>query len=108
VNAIIRIALMFFLIQSLVVLGVMVKALLLAPPELPVLGRESTHDILIRSFAAVIGLLPRGFRSSARGRARRFLGKSLVPFSPRHPPSKPCQTPRVKDMHPSLRMRVPR
>jgi hypothetical protein len=66
VNIIIRITLVFVLIQFLVVLGAMVVALLLARPELPLLGRESNHEALIRRFAGVIGLLPRGFRSAAR------------------------------------------
>ena len=75
-NIVIRIALVFVLIQFLVLLTAMTVALLLARPELPLLGRESNHEAMIRRFAAVVGLLPRGFRSAFR--LMRVLRRKLV------------------------------
>jgi hypothetical protein len=68
-------ALMFFLIQFLVVLTIMVVALLLARPDLPLLGRETGPEALLRSFAFVLGL-PR--RACARvGRLARLIRSKL-------------------------------
>jgi hypothetical protein len=66
VNVILRIALCFFLIQFLVTLTVMVVAMLLARPEVPLLGDESRHKAFIRSLAFVFGLPRRGLRSTVR------------------------------------------
>jgi hypothetical protein len=63
---IIRIALMFFFIQFLVVLTIVIAALLLARPEAPVWGREPGHDALRRSFAFAIHLPSRLLRSLLR------------------------------------------
>ena len=52
---IIQIALMFFLIQFLVVLAIMIVALLLARPEIPVWGCETGHDALQRSLIHLPG-----------------------------------------------------
>ena len=60
---VIRIALMFFFIQFLVVLAIMIVALLLARPEIPVWGRETGQDALRRSFEFVIHLPGRVLRS---------------------------------------------
>jgi len=60
---IIQIALIFFLVQFLVVLAIMIVALLLARPEIPVWGRETGHDALQRSFKYVIHLPGRVLRS---------------------------------------------
>lgn len=62
-EAIIRIALMFFFIQFLVVMTMMTVALLLARPEVPVLGRESGLGAISRSFAFVIHLPAQVLRS---------------------------------------------
>jgi hypothetical protein len=65
-EVIIRIALMFFFIQFLVVMTIMTVALLLARPEVPMLGREPGHNALRRSFALVIHLPSRVLRSVVR------------------------------------------
>jgi uncharacterized membrane protein (UPF0182 family) len=65
-EVIIRIALMFFFIQFLVVMTIMIGALLLVRPEVPVWGREPGHDALRRSLAFVIHLPSRVLRSAAR------------------------------------------
>ena len=65
-EVIIRIALMFFFIQFLVVMTIMIVALLLARSEVPALGREPGHEALSRSFAFVIHLPSRVFRSLVR------------------------------------------
>ncbi|MGA3328580.1 MAG: hypothetical protein ABSF45_29375 [Terriglobia bacterium] len=65
-EVIIRIALMFFFIQFLVVMTIMIVALLLARPEIPLWGREPGHDALRRGFAFVIHLPIRVFRSAER------------------------------------------
>ena len=62
----IRIALMFFFIQFLVVVTIMTVALLLARPEVPVLGRESCLAVLKRWVAPALHLPSRGFRSIVR------------------------------------------
>ena len=67
---IIQIALMFFFIQFLVVLTIMIVALLLARPEIPVWGREHGHDALRRSFAFVIHLPRRVLHSLCASRIR--------------------------------------
>lgn len=73
-EVIIRIALMFFFIQFLVVITIMTVALLLARPEVPVLGRESGLGAISRSFAFVIHLPNQVFRSVGRLiHLRRFL-----------------------------------
>ena len=65
-DVIIRIALMFFFIQFLVIVSIMVVALLLARPEVPVLGREPGPQALRRSFEFAVNL---------PGRAARTLGR---------------------------------
>ena len=50
-EVVIRIALMFFFIQFLVVMTMMAVTLLLARPEGPFLGRESGREAIRRSFA---------------------------------------------------------
>jgi hypothetical protein len=65
VNLIIRIALMFFLIQFLVVLTIMVVALLVARPEAP----------LLRSLAFLISLPGRALRVVVR--LARFVRSKL-------------------------------
>ena len=68
-EVVIRVALMFFLVQFLVVLTIMIVALLLARPEVPMCGRESGQDALRRIFAFIIHLPSRIVRSLVR-RAR--------------------------------------
>jgi uncharacterized membrane protein (UPF0182 family) len=63
---IIRIALMFFFIQFLVVMAIMTVALLLARPEVPLLGRQTGREALRRNFALVIHLPRRVLHSAAR------------------------------------------
>ncbi|MGD1101824.1 MAG: hypothetical protein ABSA59_07120 [Terriglobia bacterium] len=65
-EVIIRIALMFFFIQFLVVMTIMIVALLLARSEVPALGREPGHEALSRSFAFVIHLPSRVLGSVVR------------------------------------------
>jgi uncharacterized membrane protein (UPF0182 family) len=65
-EVIIRIALMFFFIQFLVVMTIMTVALLLARPEIPVWGHEPGHDALRRGFALVIHLPNRVLHSVMR------------------------------------------
>ncbi|MGA3165801.1 MAG: hypothetical protein ABSF14_06745 [Terriglobia bacterium] len=65
-NFIIQIALTFFLIQFLVVLTIMVVALLIAQPEVPLLGLGSGREALARSFTFVVGLPGRMLRAAAR------------------------------------------
>jgi hypothetical protein len=65
-EVIIRIALIFFFIQFLVVMTIMTVALLLARPEVPALGREIRHQAISRSYAFVIHLPSRVYRSVAR------------------------------------------
>jgi hypothetical protein len=65
-EVIIRIALMFFFIQFLVVVTIMSVALLVARPEVPVFGRHSGQDALGRSWAFFIHLPSRTFRSMGR------------------------------------------
>jgi hypothetical protein len=60
VDVIVRIALVFFLIQFLVILTVMLVALLRAQPEVPLLDRESTQQALRQSLAVIVGLPGRG------------------------------------------------
>jgi hypothetical protein len=77
VELIIRIALMFFLIQFLVVFTIMVAALLLARPEAPLLGRETGREALLRALAFLISLPGRALRVVVRParfvRAKLFL-----------------------------------
>ena len=65
-NMIIRIALMIFLIQYLVILTVLVATLMTARPEVPILGRESGHEALVRSFVLVSTLPRRTTQFAAR------------------------------------------
>ena len=58
-ETVIRVVLMFFLIQFLVVLTLLIVALLLARPEVPLWDRKLGHDPLRRSFTSVIHLLSR-------------------------------------------------
>jgi hypothetical protein len=63
---VIRIALMFFFIQFLVVVTIMSVALLLARLEVPVLGRMAGRGVISRSFAFVIHLPCQVFRFMLR------------------------------------------
>jgi hypothetical protein len=63
---VIRIALIFFFVQLLVVLMIMIAALLLARPEVPVWGREPGHQALRRSLVFVTHLPSRVVRSLAQ------------------------------------------
>jgi hypothetical protein len=65
-EVIIRIALMFFFIQFLVVVSIMIVALLVAQLEAPVLGHGFGQDALRRSFGMAIHLPGRAFRSVVR------------------------------------------
>ena len=65
-EVIIRIALMFFFIQFLVVVTIMVVALLLARPEVPVFGCETGRVGLKRSYAFIIHLPSRLLHSVVR------------------------------------------
>jgi hypothetical protein len=62
----IRILLMFFFIQFLVVVAIMTVALLLAMPEVPMWGSEPGTAWLRRSIALAFHLPIRGFRSLVR------------------------------------------
>ncbi|MFZ0962658.1 MAG: hypothetical protein WAO35_17450 [Terriglobia bacterium] len=64
-KVVIRVVLMFFFIQFVVVMTIMVLALLLARPEVPALSR-GTGNAWRRSFAFVIHLPKRILRSVAR------------------------------------------
>jgi hypothetical protein len=77
-GVVIRIALMFFLIEFLVVLTIMVVALLLARPVVPLLGRESGPQAILRSLAFVLSLPRGGFARVSR--MGRFLRAKL--FTP--------------------------
>jgi hypothetical protein len=63
---VIRIALMFFFIQFLVVVTIMTAVLLLARPVVPVLGCEPGRAVFMRWVAFAIHLPSRGFRSVVR------------------------------------------
>ena len=63
---VIRIALMLFFIQFLVVTTIMTVALLLARPEVPVLGSEAGRGAISRSFVFVIHLPSQILRSVVR------------------------------------------
>jgi hypothetical protein len=76
-DVIVHIALVFFLIQFLVILTVMVVALLRAQPEVPLLDWETTQQALKQSLAAIVGLPPRGFWLAVR--LARFLRMRLRP-----------------------------
>lgn len=77
-GVVIRIVLMFFLIEFLVVLTIMVVALLLTRPKVPLLGRESGPQAILRSLAFVLSLPRRGFGRASR--LGRFLRSKL--FTP--------------------------
>ena len=69
-----RIALMLFFIQFLVVTTIMIVALVLARPEVLVLGRESGLGAISRCIAFAIHLPSQIFRSVVRlMHFRRFL-----------------------------------
>jgi len=63
---IIRIALVFFVIQFMVVMTIMIAALLLARVEVPILGGGAGHPALTHSFAYVIHLPSRILHSVVR------------------------------------------
>ena len=63
---VIRIALMFFFIQFLVVVTVMTVALLLAMPEVPIWGSELGPAWLKRFVVRALHFPGRGFRSVVR------------------------------------------
>jgi len=75
VNIILGILFLFFLIQFSMILTVMVVALLLAGPEVPLLGRESKHRALAQRLASVIALLRRRFWSAVS--VAGFVGMNL-------------------------------
>ena len=70
-EAVIQIALMFFFVQFLVVSTLMTVALLLARPEVPVLGRKQGSGTVRRSFIYVTHL-PSGICCSAVRLMRRL------------------------------------
>jgi len=63
---VIRIALMFFFIQFLVLMTIMTVTLLMARPGVPVWRHEPSRAVLMRSVAFAIHLPGRGFRSVVR------------------------------------------
>jgi hypothetical protein len=65
-EVVIRVALMFFLIQFLVVLTIMIVALLLARPEVPLWGRESWQGAPSRGLALIIHVPSRVVRFLVR------------------------------------------
>ena len=65
-EVVIRIALLFFFIQFVVVMTIMSVALLLARPEMQLLDGEPGHNGLRRTFAIVTHLPSRALRSAAR------------------------------------------
>jgi hypothetical protein len=65
-EVIIRIALMFFFIQFLVVMTIMTVAILSARPAVPVLGREPGQEAVRRSLQFVTRLPNRVLRSAIR------------------------------------------
>ena len=77
-GVVLQIALAFFLIQFLVVLTIMVVALLLARPDVPLLGRETGSEAILRSLAFV-GAVPRRTYGSV-SRLARLVGSKL--FTP--------------------------
>jgi len=81
VDVIIRIVLTFLLIQTLVVIAIMIVALLVARPEVPLLGRELRSQVLTRSLHFLTRLLSRGFRLAAR-LARFVRTKLFLPVYP--------------------------
>jgi hypothetical protein len=62
-EVIIRMVLMFFFIQFVVVMTIMTVALLLARPEVPALGSELRYGALKRRFAGAVHF-PRRIRRS--------------------------------------------
>ena len=80
-DVIIRIVLTFLLIQTLVVIAIMIVALLVARPEVPLLGRELRSQVLTRSLHFLTRLLSRGFRLAAR-LARFVRTKLFLPVYP--------------------------
>jgi hypothetical protein len=65
-EAIVRVALMLFFVQFVVVMGIMIVALLMARPYVATLGRESGYNTLRRSCGFVIRLPSRVLRSASR------------------------------------------
>lgn len=65
-EVVIRIALMFFFVQFLVITTVMVIALLSARPEVPTLGRVACQDALKRILRYTLHIPSRIFRSLLR------------------------------------------
>lgn len=65
-QVVIRIALIFFLIQFVVVLTLLIVALLLTRPEVPLWGRKPGRDAFRRSLRFVVHLPKRALRSLAR------------------------------------------
>ena len=80
-DVIIRIVLTFLLIQTLLVIAIMIVALLVARPEVPLLGRELRSQALTRSLHFLTRLLHRGFRLVAR-LARFVRTKLFLPVYP--------------------------
>jgi magnesium-transporting ATPase (P-type) len=76
VNLIIRVALLFFLIQFLVVLTIMVVALLVARPEAALLGRKTGRKAFLRALAYLISVRGRALRVVVR--LARFVRSKLV------------------------------
>jgi hypothetical protein len=76
VELIARVALVFFLIQFLVVLTTVTAALLVTRPEAPLLGHERGRESLLRALAFLIGLPGRAVRVVVR--LARFVRSKLV------------------------------
>ena len=65
-EVIIQLALMFFFVQFLVMITIMLVSLLMAQTEVPMLGRETGTQTLRRSFSIAIHLPGRALRSLTR------------------------------------------
>jgi hypothetical protein len=63
-DLILQIALTFFLIQFLVILTIMVVALLIVQPEVPIPGLGCGREALARSLTFVVGLPGRMWRTA--------------------------------------------
>ena len=76
VEFIIRVAIVFFLIQFLVVLTIMVVALLVSRPEAPLLRHEPGREALVRTLVFLSSLPRRALRAVVR--LARFVRSKLV------------------------------
>jgi len=77
-NFIVQVALAFFVVQFLVVLAIMVVALFVAQPEVPVFSAEAQREAFSQGLAFAGGLPRRAVRASRR-LARFVHGKLSLP-----------------------------